>query len=58
LLIQIIGNKQLVDKMKTNLTASKTVLKEKAVDVESLMEKLEVDQENADQVEITVLYSL
>ena len=44
--------------MKTNLTASKTVLKEKAVDVESLMEKLEVDQENADQVEITVLYSL
>lgn len=55
LFIQIIGNKQLVDKMKLNLSALKTVLKKKLVDLEASVEKLKVDQEKADQIQRTVL---
>ncbi|XP_063775637.1 dynein axonemal heavy chain 6 [Pseudophryne corroboree] len=40
----------LVDKMKVELSALEPVLKQKSVDVDALMEKLSVDQENADQV--------
>ncbi|XP_072261492.1 dynein axonemal heavy chain 6 [Pyxicephalus adspersus] len=40
----------LVDKMKVDLSALEPVLKQKSIDVEALMEKLSVDQENADQV--------
>ncbi|XP_069482525.1 dynein axonemal heavy chain 6 [Ambystoma mexicanum] len=40
----------LVDKMKLELSALEPVLKHKSVDVDILMEKLSVDQENADQV--------
>ncbi|KAM4706665.1 dynein axonemal heavy chain 6 [Discoglossus pictus] len=40
----------LVDKMKIELSALEPVLKQKSVDVDALMEKLSVDQENADQV--------
>ncbi|XP_069092738.1 dynein axonemal heavy chain 6 isoform X2 [Pleurodeles waltl] len=40
----------LVDKMKLELSALEPVLKQKSVDVDALMEKLSVDQENADQV--------
>uniref|UniRef100_A0A8C5LU47 Dynein axonemal heavy chain 6 n=1 Tax=Leptobrachium leishanense TaxID=445787 RepID=A0A8C5LU47_9ANUR len=39
-----------VDKMKIELSALEPVLKQKSIDVEALMEKLSVDQENADQV--------
>ncbi|PIN96875.1 hypothetical protein AB205_0080160, partial [Aquarana catesbeiana] len=41
---------KLVDKMKVDLSALEPVLKQKSIDVEALMEKLSVDQENADQV--------
>ncbi|XP_063314781.1 dynein axonemal heavy chain 6 [Pelobates fuscus] len=40
----------IVDKMKIELSALEPVLKQKSVDVDALMEKLSVDQENADQV--------
>ncbi|KAH0505566.1 Dynein heavy chain 6, axonemal [Microtus ochrogaster] len=40
----------LVDKMKLDLSALEPVLLQKSQDVEALMEKLVVDQENADQV--------
>ncbi|XP_078532463.1 dynein axonemal heavy chain 6-like [Lissotriton helveticus] len=40
----------LVDKMKLELSALEPVLQRKSVDVDALMEKLSVDQENADQV--------
>ncbi|CAI9575529.1 unnamed protein product, partial [Staurois parvus] len=36
--------------MKVDLSALEPVLKQKSIDVEALMEKLSVDQENADQV--------
>ncbi|XP_053317654.1 dynein axonemal heavy chain 6 [Spea bombifrons] len=39
-----------VDKMKIELSALEPVLKQKSIDVDALMEKLSVDQENADQV--------
>lgn len=41
--------------MKLSLSALKTVLKKKLVDLEASVEKLKVDQENADQLWSTVL---
>lgn len=49
-LSKLLETNVLVDKMKLDLSALEPVLKEKSVDVEALMEKLAVDQENADQV--------
>ncbi|KAH0628434.1 hypothetical protein JD844_009589 [Phrynosoma platyrhinos] len=49
-LTKLLETNELVDKMKLELSALEPVLKEKSVDVEALMEKLAVDQENADQV--------
>ncbi|XP_059580544.1 dynein axonemal heavy chain 6 isoform X2 [Alligator mississippiensis] len=49
-LSKLLETNELVDKMKLDLSALEPVLKEKSVDVEALMEKLAVDQENADQV--------
>ncbi|KAG8454285.1 hypothetical protein GDO86_000797 [Hymenochirus boettgeri] len=40
----------LVDKMKADLSSLEPVLKQKSIDVDALMDKLSVDQENADQV--------
>ncbi|KAG8130387.1 hypothetical protein E2320_017072 [Naja naja] len=48
-LSKLLETNVLVDKMKLDLSALEPVLKEKSVDVEALMEKLAVDQENADQ---------
>uniref|UniRef100_A0A670K2Q2 Dynein axonemal heavy chain 6 n=1 Tax=Podarcis muralis TaxID=64176 RepID=A0A670K2Q2_PODMU len=50
-LTKLLETNVLVDKMKLDLSALEPVLKEKSVDVEALMEKLAVDQENADQVQ-------
>ncbi|XP_050800280.1 dynein axonemal heavy chain 6 isoform X6 [Gopherus flavomarginatus] len=49
-LSKLLETNLLVDKMKLDLSALEPVLVEKSVDVEALMEKLAVDQENADQV--------
>uniref|UniRef100_A0A8C8RP36 Dynein axonemal heavy chain 6 n=1 Tax=Pelusios castaneus TaxID=367368 RepID=A0A8C8RP36_9SAUR len=49
-LSKLLETNVLVDKMKLDLSALEPVLLEKSVDVEALMEKLAVDQENADQV--------
>ncbi|KAF7239970.1 Dynein heavy chain 6, axonemal [Varanus komodoensis] len=49
-LSKLLETNVLVDKMKLDLSALEPVLKEKSIDVEALMEKLAVDQENADQV--------
>ncbi|XP_042305526.1 dynein axonemal heavy chain 6 [Sceloporus undulatus] len=49
-LTKLLETNELVDNMKLELSALEPVLKEKSVDVEALMEKLAVDQENADQV--------
>ncbi|KAE8631104.1 hypothetical protein XENTR_v10001083 [Xenopus tropicalis] len=49
-LSKLLETNVLVDKMKVELSALEPVLKQKSVDVDALMEKLSVDQENADQV--------
>uniref|UniRef100_K7FYG4 Dynein axonemal heavy chain 6 n=1 Tax=Pelodiscus sinensis TaxID=13735 RepID=K7FYG4_PELSI len=49
-LSKLLETNVLVDKMKLDLSALEPVLVEKSLDVEALMEKLAVDQENADQV--------
>ncbi|XP_038615472.1 dynein heavy chain 6, axonemal [Tachyglossus aculeatus] len=49
-LTKLLETNVLVDKMKLDLSALEPVLKQKSIDVESLMEKLAVDQESADQV--------
>ncbi|XP_066430423.1 dynein axonemal heavy chain 6 isoform X2 [Eleutherodactylus coqui] len=49
-LSKLLETNNLVDKMKIELSALEPVLKQKSIDVEALMEKLSVDQENADQV--------
>ncbi|XP_030047949.1 dynein axonemal heavy chain 6 [Microcaecilia unicolor] len=49
-LTKLLETNILVDKMKSELSALEPVLKQKSVDVDALMEKLAVDQENADQV--------
>ncbi|XP_077201567.1 dynein axonemal heavy chain 6 isoform X2 [Paroedura picta] len=49
-LTKLLETNELVDKMKLELSALEPILKEKSIDVEALMEKLAVDQENADQV--------
>lgn len=50
-LTKLLETNVLVDKMKLDLSALEPVLRDKSVDVEALMEKLAVDQENADQVQ-------
>ncbi len=49
-LTKLLETNVLVDKMKQDLSALEPVLKQKSIDVNALMEKLAVDQENADQV--------
>ncbi|XP_004691642.1 PREDICTED: dynein heavy chain 6, axonemal [Condylura cristata] len=49
-LTKLLETNELVDKMKLDLSALEPVLLEKSQDVEALMDKLAVDQENADQV--------
>uniref|UniRef100_A0A667W9Y7 Dynein axonemal heavy chain 6 n=1 Tax=Myripristis murdjan TaxID=586833 RepID=A0A667W9Y7_9TELE len=53
-LTKLLETNVLVDKMKADLSALEPVLKQKSIDVSALMEKLAVDQENADQVRIVV----
>lgn len=57
-LTKLLETNILVDKMKLDLSALEPVLKEKSVDVEALMEKLAVDQENADQVQNIICYEI
>ncbi|KAK2908777.1 hypothetical protein Q8A67_004614 [Cirrhinus molitorella] len=49
-LTKLLETNELVDKMKQDLSALEPVLAQKSIDVNALMEKLAVDQENADQV--------
>lgn len=49
-LTKLLETNELVDKMKQDLSALEPVLAQKSIDVSALMEKLAVDQENADQV--------
>lgn len=49
-LSKLLETNVLVDKMKLDLSALEPVLLTKSQDVEALMDKLAVDQENADQV--------
>ncbi|XP_053056801.1 dynein axonemal heavy chain 6 isoform X1 [Acinonyx jubatus] len=49
-LTKLLETNVLVDKMKLELSALEPILFQKSQDVEALMEKLAVDQENADQV--------
>lgn len=49
-LTKLLETNVLVDKMKLELSALEPVLFKKSQDVEALMDKLAVDQENADQV--------
>nr|XP_036867942.1 dynein heavy chain 6, axonemal [Manis javanica] len=53
-LTKLLETNVLVDKMKLDLSALEPVLLTKSQDVEALMDKLAVDQENADQVRNTV----
>uniref|UniRef100_A0A8C8W0I7 Dynein, axonemal, heavy chain 6 n=1 Tax=Peromyscus maniculatus bairdii TaxID=230844 RepID=A0A8C8W0I7_PERMB len=53
-LTKLLETNELVDKMKLDLSALEPVLLQKSQDVEALMEKLAVDQENADQVRSVV----
>uniref|UniRef100_A0A4X2KTY7 Dynein axonemal heavy chain 6 n=1 Tax=Vombatus ursinus TaxID=29139 RepID=A0A4X2KTY7_VOMUR len=53
-LTKLLETNVLVDKMKLELSALEPVLKEKSVQVEALVEKLTVDQEQADQVRCVV----
>uniref|UniRef100_A0A2K6FZX0 Dynein axonemal heavy chain 6 n=1 Tax=Propithecus coquereli TaxID=379532 RepID=A0A2K6FZX0_PROCO len=53
-LTKLLETNVLVDKMKLDLSALEPVLLKKSQDVETLMEKLAVDQENADQVRSVV----
>uniref|UniRef100_A0A8C4FET8 Dynein axonemal heavy chain 6 n=1 Tax=Catagonus wagneri TaxID=51154 RepID=A0A8C4FET8_9CETA len=53
-LTKLLETNELVDKMKLDLSALEPVLLTKSQDVEALMDKLAVDQENADQVRNTV----
>lgn len=49
-LTKLLETNVLVDKMKLELSALEPILFQKSQDVEALMDKLAVDQENADQV--------
>ncbi|XP_054557772.1 dynein axonemal heavy chain 6 isoform X4 [Talpa occidentalis] len=53
-LTKLLETNELVDKMKLDLSALEPVLLAKSQDVEALMDKLAVDQENADQVRSVV----
>ncbi|KAG7486149.1 dynein heavy chain 6, axonemal [Solea senegalensis] len=47
---KLLETNELVDKMKVDLSALEPVLKQKSTDVDALMKKLAVDQEQADEV--------
>ncbi|XP_070836417.1 dynein axonemal heavy chain 6 [Chaetodon trifascialis] len=49
-LTKLLETNELVDEMKVDLSALEPVLKQKSIDVDALMEKLAIDQENADEV--------
>ncbi|XP_047672459.1 dynein axonemal heavy chain 6 isoform X2 [Tachysurus fulvidraco] len=49
-LTKLLETNKLVDDMKVELSALEPVLKQKSIDVNALMEKIAVDQEQADQV--------
>lgn len=49
-LTKLLETNEVVEKMKQDLSALEPVLEQKSIDVNALMEKLAVDQENADQV--------
>lgn len=49
-LTKLLETNKLVDKMKVDLSALEPVLKQKSIDVDALMEKLAIDQDNADEV--------
>ena len=49
-LTKLLETNVLVDKMKVDLSALEPVLLQKSTDVNTLMEKLAVDQESADKV--------
>lgn len=49
-LTKLLETNEVVEKMKQDLSALEPVLEQKSIDVSALMEKLAVDQENADQV--------
>uniref|UniRef100_A0A673UGS7 Dynein axonemal heavy chain 6 n=1 Tax=Suricata suricatta TaxID=37032 RepID=A0A673UGS7_SURSU len=53
-LTKLLETNVLVDKMKLELSALEPILLQKSQDVEALMDKLAVDQENADQVRSVV----
>lgn len=47
---KLLETNELVDTMQVELVALEPLLKQKSLDVEKLMEKLQVDQEEADKV--------
>ena len=47
---KLLETNDLVDNMQVELVALEPLLKQKSLDVEKLMEKLQVDQEEADKV--------
>ena len=49
-LTKLLETNVLVDEMKVELSALEPILKQKSIDVDSLMEKLAVDQKSADEV--------
>lgn len=53
-LTKLLETNELVDTMKVNLSALEPILKQKSIDVDALMEKLAVDQEKADEVNVAL----
>lgn len=53
-LTKLLETNDLVDTMKVNLSALEPILKQKSIDVDALMEKLAVDQEKADEVNVAL----
>lgn len=54
-LTKLLETNEVVEKMKQDLSALEPVLEQKSNDVSALMEKLAVDQDNADQVCILII---
>lgn len=54
-LTKLLETNEVVEKMKQDLSALEPVLEQKSIDVSALMEKLAVDQENADQVCVLII---
>lgn len=54
-LTKLLETNEVVEKMKQDLSALEPVLEQKSIDVNALMEKLAVDQENADQVCVLII---